>query len=212
MCGRTSGTVPVTVTPSRTSEVEVRAWVAADDGERDLWDPCANAGQDRVAEVEHRVLIRVPIHGAREHEPMGDLTTSAGREVGGVDAGRDRPDSRAVCYIGECSSVRFGDGDRQVGGTAYGRFATAQLSPLDFEQGSARHPRLECREPLPDPVLHVVLEQHDRDWIGLWEVRGGDQKVGHANVELPLGEKALDLFAHRRETPLPEIDRIARQP
>jgi hypothetical protein len=58
----------------------------------------------------------------------------------------------------------------------------------------------------------VVLEQDDRDWIGLRKVRGGNQKVGDTKIELLLGKKLLNLFADCRQPPLPQINGIAREP
>ena len=154
----------------------------------------------------------MPIHGAGEHEPGRDLGATAGREVHRVNAGRDRGDARATRQIAEGSTVLLRDGDRQVDAVTGGSLAASQLSPFDFEQRFAGDMPLECREAAPDQVFDVVLEQHDWNASAAWQIRHGNQEIGHTEVDGLLVEELPDLFTHRSVPPLPEIDRIWREP
>ena len=66
---------------------KARGGIAADNGERRLGNLTADLRQHRVDEVEHRVLVRTPIHRSGEHDPARHFRRAVAVEVGGVDAG-----------------------------------------------------------------------------------------------------------------------------
>jgi hypothetical protein len=61
-------------------------------------------------------------------------------------------------------------------------------------------------------MLDVVFEEDDRDRPREWQVRGSEQEVGNAQIEVARREQARRLLAEGRESALPEIDGERREP
>jgi hypothetical protein len=47
---------------ARSNLPQARGWIASDHGERGIGDLAANSRQDRVGEIDDRVLVRMPVH------------------------------------------------------------------------------------------------------------------------------------------------------
>ena len=87
------------------------------------------------------------------------------REVGSVDAGRDRPHRGARRESGQEGAVSLGDCQRQLGLSARLGLVASDFAPLELQEGALPRGRGPAQA-LPDHVLDVVLEEHDRDRAG----------------------------------------------
>ena len=183
--GRTSFTVPVTVTPpdARRGVTEPLGRIAADDGKRRVGNLRANRREDRVEEIQDGILVRMPVHRSAEDQMRGPLQRGHRREVVGVDASRNRRRVDPRRELFEATAIVGRDGNGQVGPPAGVGLPRAQLPPFDLQQGADPRPPLQLREPLPDLVLDVVLEEHHRRGAGAGDVHRREQEIGHDEVD-----------------------------
>ena len=95
---------------------------------------------------------------------------------------------------------------------AGGGLARAQLPPLHLEQCALPPARLEVREPLPNQVLDVVLEEQYGNGARLRHVHGRKKKIGDAQVEVALRQHLARRAPNAANAPLPEIDGVVGEP
>ena len=208
MYGRTSSTVPVTHDRSRgerraDAEVGFRpTTVTVTSG------TCARM-RGRMALLKWRMAssIRIPVHRAGEYQPVRDFGPPGRLEVRGIDASGDRRDP-GVAASGSSAADR--PRTRPPSSRRRRRrhaSRTPQLSPFDLEERLA--PRRRSSSASRCQIRYSTLcskstsgTRLDRGMFG-----GGDQEVGHADVERRPGKEPPDVVAHRRHPPLPEVDR-----
>lgn len=121
-------------TGARGQVAEPRAWIAADNRERDVGHRGPDARQNGIREVRDGVLIGMPVHRAAEDQMMRALVMAVRDEVVGVDARRHRRGANARRNLRQAPPIVFRDRDRQIRAAACICLAGAQLAPLDLEQ------------------------------------------------------------------------------
>ena len=189
-----------------------RARVAADDGEGRAGHIRLDARQHVLDEVADGVLVRMPVHGAAEHEPRGDFGEAAGLEVGRVDAV-----GMAVALMSapSSSSLSLSSSDTatvRVGLPAGVSLAGTDLPPFQLEQHPFPGTCLDLCEPFPDEVLDVVFEEDDWDRAVHRHVRSREQEISDAQIDTAARDHGSHLATNFGDTPLPEIDGILREP
>src|SRR6266545_4948434 len=166
----------------RRSGLEPRARIAPRDGQGSLRRLAPDQGPDGPAEVEDGILVRVPVHGSGEDEPALHFRCPIGSEIVHVHPRRHRIHSGARRQRFEHPAVLLGDRDRRARPRADPRLVAPHLPPFQLERQAPPRPPLRAAEAPPDQVLDIVGEEHDGHARLEWHVRGGSQKVGHAQI------------------------------
>ncbi len=173
-----------------------RGRVAADDGDRDARLQLPKAGEHLAAEVEGGILVRQPVHRAREDEAEGiRLHGSRRGEVLGVHARRDHVNRRAggaAVEAHEGLAVRVRDGKDRVEASKRSLFEGEHAAPLRAQQRAPPRAARRLGVPPPDLGFNVVGEEHRRARDGPGHVHGRHEKIADESVVAPAREQGLD--------------------
>ena len=186
--------------------------ITTDNRERRVRNLLADFRKNRLAEINDGIFVRVPIHRAAEHEARRNFRPASGREIRCIDTGRNRPCFRTGRHLGEARAIFLRYRNGQIGAAAELGLFIADLAPLDFEKQFLDRIALERAETLPDQVLDVVLEQHNRDISTERHIRGRKQKIADDDVDVIFVDERRDGLADFFDAPLPQVDWIGREP
>ena len=201
--------------------------IAADDAHCRVRDPRLERRPHLVDEEAHRVDVRVPVHGADEHEGVRDRRRRPRSEVRDVDAVRHRDDARMRCDRAQAIAVDVGARDVDVEPRNDVPLVAEQAFPFAVIQPPLDRHRLVLGPPQQHVRLDVVVTEagrqagHDRavlrerHGIEVHEVvalrgSGRDQRVAHARAAQPADRGIAAQQAGERQARAPGHLRLRR--